>query len=516
MITANVKKETMGRITVFSRDDCCHCTRSAEKLRANSIPFVAISLSAYPEKRADMVSLSNCLTVPQVFFNDEYIGGADDLSAFLSKWESKEEALDYYKQEVESKPDPVDKRLEQPTTPPEIQRLPPPRDQKLSVVMPDGSLQSVLEVTEMLQKILPCENNRRVITEYKRSFHGSDAIRAFRRHFPGLLQSNQDACRFGDTLVAAKIIKRANENKATRNNAFEANNTLYRLTCHQSPHILNSFRIWTERVEPDSMILLQRLRCLLGRVENALTNKEGLVNYKNAQNIPDFAVFEEAVCELQGVDLGKMKRNMRMAFCINVYNLMIKYAFMKVGIGKTAMSRRDFFSKVKMNIGGDILSFNDIENGILRGKKFSSDDPRRRLALEETDCRIHFALNCGANGCPPVMNFTAGAIEEELRIVAQAFCETDDNVRICSEKNTLYLSKIFFWYRSDFTSVNRSLSDQILSYLRGTRKEKLEGILNKSEKPITVKFMSYDWGTNASAFVPFESSSLKTTNTIFF
>merc|ERR1711915_665150 len=114
--------------------------------------------------------------------------------------------------------------------------------------------------------------------------------------------------------------------------------------------------------------------------------------------------------------MGKMEDKMKLAFGINLYNLMIKYAFMKVGIPKNVQARSDFFNNVKFNIGGDILSFNDLEHGILRGNRkppssfsvpFSADDHRARLSLKEVDCRIHFALNCGAKSCPPIKQFTA-------------------------------------------------------------------------------------------------------------
>ena len=115
------------------------------------------------------------------------------------------------------------------------------------------------------------------------------------------------------------------------------------------------------------MNLLKRLKTLLGNIESAVTDNKGLVDYKNAHKQKLFSTFEEAVCELQGVDMGNMDDRMRLAFGINLYNLMIKYGFMKVGIGSTALARGAFFSGVKFNVGGDILSFNDLENGVLRG-----------------------------------------------------------------------------------------------------------------------------------------------------
>ena len=61
------------------------------------------------------------------------------------------------------------------------------------------------------------------------------------------------------------------------------------------------------------------------------------------------------------------------------------------------------------------FSLSDLEHGLLRGNKrppgrlsklWGKDDPRFPLAkaLTPMDPRIHFALVCGARGCPPVCN----------------------------------------------------------------------------------------------------------------
>jgi glutaredoxin len=508
----------MGRITVFALQECPHCKRGKAYLTERGIPYVEISLSSHPDKRTDMLSLADRLTVPQFFFNEAHIGGADELIGFVDNVENKNRnknknnyatAFEYYEKEIKDKPDPTDARLQVPTTPPVIEKPPPPRDNEKSVPMSDGTKATALDVTLKLKKRLPCQNLKYNITIYKNTVSGTDATAAFKDIFG--LKTDSEAIEFGNMLIQSKIM-----NHVTGNHAFKNENLYYRLQCYETPDVLNSFRIWTERVDPDNMSLLKRLKKLLGKVESAVTDNQGLVDYKNAHKNENWSLFEEAVCELQGVDMGLMKRDMRLAFGINLYNLMIKYAFMKVGIGNSNAARGAFFSGVKMNIGGDILSFNDLEHGVLRGNKkpvfgfsnqLSASDPRARLALPNPDCRVHFSLNCGAKSCPPVKNFSTAAIEEELRIVAQAFCEQEDNVRIDENNNAIYLTKIFSWFRVDFAPSNKELPTKTATFLRGENKAKLEKMIT-SGKSLAVNFNAYDWGTNASAFVPFESSFL--------
>ena len=191
-----------------------------------------------------------------------------------------------------------------------------------------------------------------------------------------------------------------------------------------------------------------------------------------------------------------------------------------------------------MDLGGEILSFDDLEHGILRGnarhpyqlyRRFTTP-ARQRLALSRVDPRIHFALNCGGGSCPPVKKYTPEAIDEELRLAASAFCEMEDNVRIDEGNRRVHLSKLLYWYRSDFgacvyclirgfesiflTSIsiyrktrlmcprlrfftaksNVELPKTIAEYLSKEKKCKMDRMILNGN--FSVKFIDYDWSTH--------------------
>jgi hypothetical protein len=194
---------------------------------------------------------------------------------------------------------------------------------------------------------------------------------------------------------------------------------------------------------------------------------------------------------------------------------MIKYAFTKVGIGTSALARSAFFSSVGFNLGGHVLTFQELENGVLRGNRkapyaqsrsFSKeDDERFKLVMPNVDCRIHFALNCGANSCPQIRDFTEHSVQEELRISAQDFCEDKKYVSI--QGNTLCLSKIFSWYIEDFGGSTNELAKAILSFSRGSNVLNLRKLIGSGS--MKVKYNTYDWGTDASDFISFSTDGLK-------
>lgn len=70
------------RIKIFSISGCPHCEKAKRILKAKGWNYVDISLDYYPEKRKDMLKITNQLTVPQIFFGSIHIGGASDLEQF--------------------------------------------------------------------------------------------------------------------------------------------------------------------------------------------------------------------------------------------------------------------------------------------------------------------------------------------------------------------------------------------------------------------------------------------------
>jgi len=227
--------------------------------------------------------------------------------------------------------------------------------------------------------------------------------------------------------------------------------------------------------------------------------------------------------------------NVRTAFVINIYNLFIRIAQIHVGVGNTDYQRLFYFSEVSMDVGGHIFSFHDLESGILRGnrnapyvltKPFGKKDARLGLALEQPDCRIHFGLNCGAASCPPVKEFTAEGLEEELRIVALAFCGQDEGVDVRPKESgkggEVRFTTIMNWYLDDFGGNKANLPFFIMKFLTGEKKTTLARMLGvdvdiaesddmkKRTSSVKIKFLKYDWAPHGVSDVKsFVRSDLK-------
>jgi hypothetical protein len=218
------------------------------------------------------------------------------------------------------------------------------------------------------------------------------------------------------------------------------------------------------------------------------------------------------------IDLSIMDETTRKAFCLNVYNLFISYAFIKMGIATNSLRRGAFFERIKINLGGELLSFNDLENGILRANarhpfasKLPFDQDRQdRLSLSRLDCRIHFALNCGAKSCPPIRFFRPETLEEELDIVSRSFCEGDDVISVKMDLKELHLSMLLKWFQTDFCETREQLPQTILPFLRGAKHQAVTTLVaHEGSTGITIRFLPYDWSTMASNHKAFLVRHLK-------
>lgn len=160
---------------------------------------------------------------------------------------------------------------------------------------------------------------------------------------------------------------------------------------------------------------------------------------------------------LQELSQSLSSENQKKAFWLNIYNAYIQLKA-KENPSMIEENRNDFFSNEWIPIAGQLMSFDDIEHGMLRHSQWKYGMGyieawfpgafEKALRVEEVDYRIHFALNCGAAGCPPIAFYDARKLEEQLDIATQGFMKL--NTIYDAKKNTVEVSKILSWFQGDF------------------------------------------------------------------
>ncbi|XP_028249819.1 uncharacterized protein LOC114426538 isoform X2 [Parambassis ranga] len=229
------------------------------------------------------------------------------------------------------------------------------------------------------------------------------------------------------------------------------------------------------------------------------------VDYKGMSVNPAFERYCELAIQLQRVELLSLSREEKLAFFINIYNALVIHGYLRLGAPTNMWQRYRFFNYVSYLIGGEVFTLQDIENGVLRGNRkgvaqlrrpFSKTDPRLQMALPDAEPLIHFALNCGAKGCPPIKTYTPQDIDTQLRTAAEAFLENDDGCVIDSGKREVRLSQIFKWYKADFGGTDEKLLNWVLEHMGDSpKKTSLQGILSAGKTKVS--FLPYDWSSNS-------------------
>ncbi len=200
------------------------------------------------------------------------------------------------------------------------------------------------------------------------------------------------------------------------------------------------------------------------------------VNYEEwYKNKEDLAALDTYVNALAEVDIDGLSRDEQMALYINTYNAaMIQIVFRHYSVKSVTDIAPDFgvFKEPFISLAGKMLSLDNVEKDILLTQW---DDPR-----------IHFAVNCASESCPPLRAepFSADKLEEQLEEQTRLFANSDRAVIRGSSSKSYSVSALFDWYADDFPGNNP------LKYLNQYREDKLKTRWK-------VSFQEYDWALNA-------------------
>lgn len=71
-------------VVVFSKDECHYCDKLVADLTAMCIPFQKYNLNDLTDIKDELVIMTGCKTVPQLFIGGAFIGGYQDFAKLCS------------------------------------------------------------------------------------------------------------------------------------------------------------------------------------------------------------------------------------------------------------------------------------------------------------------------------------------------------------------------------------------------------------------------------------------------
>ena len=75
----------MKKVTIYTTTYCGYCRAAKQLLENEEVPFTEIDVTDDIEKRKWLEQITGHRTVPQIFIDDQSIGGYTDLSELIKK-----------------------------------------------------------------------------------------------------------------------------------------------------------------------------------------------------------------------------------------------------------------------------------------------------------------------------------------------------------------------------------------------------------------------------------------------
>jgi hypothetical protein len=206
------------------------------------------------------------------------------------------------------------------------------------------------------------------------------------------------------------------------------------------------------------------------------------MNYKGLK--ADKAALDRLRQQMAAVDVASLSRPEQLAYWINLYNISTvnvvveKYPVESIrDISTDPVVRLNVFKKPNVKVKGGTMSLNDVENDKIRA---GFKDPR-----------IHFAINCAAESCPPIRPepFVGARIDQQLDDQARKFLNGPNGVRV--EQDVLHVTKIMDWFKDDFEQWGGGTLPFLKKYLSPDKVKRIG-----AAKKVEIEFDDYSWKLN--------------------
>ncbi|MBI5365055.1 MAG: DUF547 domain-containing protein [Planctomycetes bacterium] len=188
-------------------------------------------------------------------------------------------------------------------------------------------------------------------------------------------------------------------------------------------------------------------------------------------------------------ELGAWTRSQQFAFWINAYNahcislVVSEYpveSIKDLGSLLSPVWKKQFIDMPDLHLSGKPkkLSLHDIEHEILR--------PQFK------DARVHAAINCASESCPPLRAeaFVATRLEEQLDAQVRAWLADKARNRFDSVKRRASVSAILEWFEDDFVRDGGSVAGWLAKYAPETEAAWLKG------GKVDLHSQDYSWKLN--------------------
>lgn len=204
---------------------------------------------------------------------------------------------------------------------------------------------------------------------------------------------------------------------------------------------------------------------------------------------PDTTKLDEFITGIESLErkeFDSWSREQQMAFLINAYNALTIRLILDNYPGITSIK----------DLGGLFISSPWDKNLFTLFKRETTLNFIEHQLLRKLykDPRVHFVLVCASRSCPPLRDeaYVEDKLEQQLTDATINFMRDPERNHFNAEENKIEISKIFKWYKKDFTKAAGSLNAYIAPLMTD---DKILGTLI-ANKDTGITFLDYDWSLN--------------------
>ncbi|GMH71831.1 hypothetical protein TL16_g05758 [Triparma laevis f. inornata] len=246
-----------------------------------------------------------------------------------------------------------------------------------------------------------------------------------------------------------------------------------------------------------NLVVAEALRCALEPHDHE-GNNENLKAFLNHAS------------ELKRCHIGGLSEKAKLTFFLNLYHLMITHAYLVLGTPTSSFKWISYFNMISYQVDDDIFSLTELEHCIIRAgmnfpaqflSKYVLPTSRYSFALNISDPRINFALNCGSLSNPPsVPIYYLDRLDQQLNLSSIYYLQESVTVSPQKKGVVITLPHICMWYANDF---NRGRPVDVArycsSFLTGEKQKllvlSLDGAGSKfgESGSVSIRFENYNW-----------------------
>ena len=249
------------------------------------------------------------------------------------------------------------------------------------------------------------------------------------------------------------------------------------------PRRANQWRRWKQH-DPQSRAVAPHDRWDQFLATWVTTSGDGINRVRYAEvSESDRALLAAYLADCERVAISTFGRTEQYAYWLNVYNAVTLRTVLEhypIRSMRSAGALPSWlgggpWDRPRIRVEGVPISLNDIEHRILR--------------RNWRDPCIHYAVNCGAIGCPNLQQraFRGENLARTLDTIAAAFVNSPRGVRFDGDR--LLVCQIFSWFREDFGGTEGALLDHLRRYANPALRARLEARTR-------IDGYEYDWSLN--------------------